>query len=79
MSKIYLVYTADAWNNYSSREIIGVCTTLANCMKVIREDIRKGDKEKLSEDDKKTLEYYRQTQGRIENYDIDEVDKNTLL
>ena len=79
MSKIYLVYTADAWHSYSSREIIGVCTTLENCMKVIRADIRKGDKEKLSEDDKKMLEYQRQTQGRNENYDIEEVEKNTLL
>ena len=79
MSSIYLVYTTDAWNNYSSRKIIGVCTTLANCMKVVRADVREGDKEKLSEDDKKTLDCYRQTQGREENYDIEEVEKNTLL
>lgn len=79
MSSIYLVYTTDAWNNYSSRELISVCTTLTNCMKVIRADVREGEKEKLSEDDKKTLERYRQTQGREENYDIEEVNKNILL
>ena len=79
MSSIYLVYTTDAWNSYSSRELIGVCTTLANCMKVIRADVSEGEKEKLSEDDKKMLERYRQTQGREENYDIEEVNKNILL
>lgn len=79
MRKTYLVYSTDAWHSYSSREIIGVCTTFANCMKVIRADIRKHGCDKLSEDNKYELEHYKQTQGRETNYLIEEVEKNVLL
>lgn len=79
MSKIFVVNTTDAWNTHSSRNMIGLCTTFDNCMKVIRADIRKYKKEKLSDWEKKFLLDYRQTLGRDENYEILELDKNVLL
>ena len=79
MRKTYLVYSTDAWHSYASRDIIGVCTTFANCMKVIRADIKRNDYEKLSDDDKWNLENIKQTQGREYNYFIEEVEKNVLL
>ena len=79
MSKIYLVYTTDVWHSYSSRDIIGVCTTFLNCMKVIRAHVKNLKRERLSGDNEYDLEKYHQTQGREENYDIEEVEKNTLL
>lgn len=79
MRKTYLVYSTDAWHSYASRDIIGVCTTFANCMKVIRADIKRNDYEKLSDDDKWDLENIKQTQGRECNYMYEEVEKNVLL
>lgn len=79
MRKTYLVYETDAWHSYSSRDVIGVCTTLRNCMKVIRKHIIENDREKLSDDDKWNLENIKQTQGRETNYFIEEVEKNVLL
>lgn len=79
MRKTYLVYSTDAWHRYASCDIIGVCTTFANCMKVIRADIKRNYYEKLSDDDKWNLENIKQTQGRNTNYLIEEVGKNVLL
>lgn len=79
MRKTYLVYETDAWHSCSSRDVIGVCTTLRNCMKVIRKHIKVNEREKLSDDDKWNLENIKQTQGRETNYFIEEVDKNVLL
>ena len=79
MSRIFVVNTTNAWHNPSSRDMIGLCTTFDNCMKVIRADIRKYKKEKLSDKEKEFLLNYRQTQGRNENYEILELDKNVLL
>lgn len=79
MRKTYLVYSTDAWHSYASRDIIGVCTTFLNCMKVIRADIKRCGYEKLSDDNKYELEHYKQTQGRETNYQIEKVEKNVLL
>lgn len=79
MRKTYLVYETDAWHSYASRDVIGVCTTLRNCMTVIRKHIKENDREKLSDDDKWNLENIKQTQGRETNYFIEEVEKNVLL
>ena len=79
MRKTCLVYETDAWHSYASRDVIGVCTTFANCMKVIRKNIKENDREKLSDDDKWNLENIGQTQGREYNYFIEEVEKNVLL
>lgn len=79
MRKTCLVYETDSWHSYSSRDVIGVCTTLRNCMKVIRKHIKENDREKLSDDDKWNLENIKQTQGRETNYFIEEVEKNVLL
>ena len=79
MGRIFVVNTTNAWHNPSNRDMIGLCTTFDNCMKVIRADIRKHKKEKLSDFDKEFLESHRQTQGREENYEILELEKNVLL
>lgn len=79
MRKTYLVYSTDAWHSYASRDVIGVCTTFANCMKVIRKHIKENDREKLSDEDKWNLENIKQTQGLEYNYFIEEVEKNVLL
>lgn len=79
MSRIFVVYSTDAWNRYDSRDMIGLCTTFDNCIKVIRADIRMNKREKLSDFDKDMLESHRQTQGRNENYEILDLEKNVLL
>lgn len=79
MRKTYLVYETDALHSYSSRDMIGVCTTVRNCMEVIRKHIKENYSKKLSDDDKWNLENIKQTQGRETNYSIEEVEKNVLL
>lgn len=79
MRKTYIVYATDAWHSYASRDVIGVCTTFINCMKVIRADIKRNNRPKLTDEDKWNLENYKQTQGRESNYHIEEVEKNVLL
>lgn len=77
--KTYVVYATDAWHSRSSCELIGVCTSLTNIMKVIRADISEFKYKKLDEDDKRSLMEICQTQGRDRNYMYMEVDKNILL
>lgn len=79
MKKLYIVYETDAWLSFASRDLIGVCTTFENCMKVIRKNIREWKQDRLSDEDKWNLENIRQTQGRERNFFIEEVEKNTLL
>ena len=79
MKKLYIVYETDAWLSFASRDLIGVCTTFANCMKVIRKNIREWKQDRLSDEDKWNLENIRQTQGRERKFFIEEVEKNTLL
>jgi hypothetical protein len=79
MKKLYIVYETDAWLSFASRDLIGVCTTFANCMKIIRKNIREWKQDRLSDEDKWNLENIRQTQGRERNFFIEEVEKNTLL
>ena len=79
MRNTYLIYSTDAWHSYTSRDIIGVGTSIPNCMKVIRAHIRKYGCDKLTEDNKFELEHYRQTQGRSTNYFIEVIKKNVLL
>ena len=79
MSRILIVYVTDAWHSKESREMIGVCTTLDNCFKVIRAYIRKWNTEKLTDYDKECLRDYRQTFGRDNNYDVVELEKNVLI
>ena len=79
MNRIFVVYATDAWLSHASREMIGLCTSFENCLKVIRADIRKYGKERLTDYDKQMLADYRQTQGRGSNYELLELEKNVLL
>lgn len=59
---MYLVYKTDSHHSYASRDIIGVCTTPSNCVKICKQQAdREGetiDKEQLF-----NLENLKQTQG----------------
>ena len=79
MSRIFVVYSTDAWLSHSSRDMIGLCTSLEKCFKVIRADIRKNGNERLTDYDKRMLTDYRQTQGRDVNYEVLYLEKNVLL
>lgn len=82
MRPIYLVYITDTWLSYSSRDIIGVCTSEVQAVKIVKAHAKK-EGVKLSADDLYNLSWIRQTQGTHEdwdwNYYIEPVEKNTLI
>ena len=59
---VYLVYKTDNWHSFASREILGVCTTKSNALKIVKQQVKK-DGEKLSKDDLYNLEHINQTQN----------------
>lgn len=77
---IYLVYKTDVWHSYASRDIIGVCTTLAHAYDAIRQQARK-EGEKLTEEDIFNLVNIKQTQGYTGDgeFQIEGIEKNKLL
>lgn len=76
--KTYILYTTDAWLSYSSRDIIAVCSTLKNAVKLAKQHSKDNDNCLNAYEVSFLLEKY-QTQGRELNYCIEEVDKNTLI
>ena len=81
MKEVLLVFTTDAWHSYSSFELIGVCSTIENCIRLIESDIRKNNYEEFTDDDRNCLKMFKQTQGRDTNYDIQSwnVDDSSIL
>ena len=81
MKEVLLVFTTDAWHSYSSFELIGVCSTIENCIRLIESDIRKNNYEEFTDNDKNYLKMIKQTQGRDINYDIQSwnVDDSSIL
>lgn len=79
--EIYLVYSTDAWHSHSSKELIGVCSTMDNCIRLIKSDIKKYEFEKLDDDDERMLKHWKQTQGRNINYhiDVEVVDDESII
>lgn len=75
---MYILYQADAWLSYSSRDLIGVCTTKEKALILARRQAKRSG-EKLTEDDIANLSNIMQTQGRDINYSIEKVSVNTLL
>lgn len=78
MKNIYIVYETDAWLSYSSRDLIGVCTTHHKAVNIAKMHAKKHSK-RLSRDDKSNLENISQTQGLEYNYYIEEVQTDKLL
>jgi len=81
MKEVLLVFTTDARHSYSSFELIGVCSTIENCIRLIESDIRKNNYEEFTDNDKNYLKMIKQTQGRDINYDIQSwnVDDSSIL
>lgn len=81
MKEVLLVFTTDAWHSYSSFELIGVCSTIENCIRLIESDIRRNNYEEFTDDDRNCLKMIQQTQGRDTNYDIQSwnVDDSSIL
>lgn len=79
MRKIYIVYSTDAWLSFRSRDVIGICNSIKNCVKVVQSCIKRRSYSSLSKDDKWNLENILQTQGRENNFHIEEVQINELI
>lgn len=75
---MYILYQTDAWLSYSSRDLIGVCTTKEKALILARRQAKRSGK-KLTEDEIANLTDIMQTQGRDINYSIEKVPVNTLL
>lgn len=82
MKYIYLVYTTDVRLSFASRDVIGVCTSEAQAIKIVKAHAKK-EGAKLSAEDLYNLSWIWQTQGTHEdwdwNYFIEPVEKNTLI
>lgn len=80
MKNIFLVYKTDVWHSYNSRVIIGVCTTLENVFKVIKQQAKK-EGFKITKENLEDLNHMEQTQsykGEGE-FVFEEMEINTLL
>jgi len=80
MKKAFIVYKTDVWHSYASRDLIGVCTTLLQAIKIVKAQAKK-EGEKLSKYTLQFLSEKLQTQdyeGKGE-FDIEEIEVNTLL
>lgn len=75
---MYLLFQTDAWLSYSSRDLIGVCTTKEKALILARRHAKRNG-EKLNDDERANLIKLMQTQGRDTNYQIEKVHINTLL
>ena len=80
MSQIFVVYKTDTWHSYASRNIIGICTTKANVMRVIKQKVKK-EGAKLGTYQLFNLQNYKQTQGYAGDgeFQYELFDKNVLL
>lgn len=67
---MYLVYTTDFNHSYSSRDLIGACTSFTQVMKVIRSRAQI-EGVKLNEDDIYNLNHIKQTQGYDGSFEFD--------
>jgi hypothetical protein len=72
---IFLLYITDAWN--SNPVLLVPCTTKKIALKLAKNDAKYREKQ-LTEYEVNFLEEYYQTQGRDENYQIEEIKLNTL-
>jgi len=77
---IFLVYKTDAHHSYTSRDIIGVCTSRNHVITICRKQAKK-EGCKIDADQFFNLDNYKQTQGYPGEgeFHYEEVEKNTLL
>ena len=76
----YIVFTCDTWHTNGSKDVIGVCSTMKNAIKIIKQQAKK-DGYKIDEDDLYLLESIKQTQGYKGEGEflIEDYEQNTLI
>ena len=83
MKALFILWTCDAWHTHSSKRFAGVFETHELAQKNAKNDTKKSSEGKLSKDDEFHLSNLpggiSQTQGRSENYIIEEVELNKLV
>lgn len=77
-TKVYLLYTGNAWLNTSSLQLLAVCSSTEKAVELAVSHANDGDNP-LDDEDVSELEINRQTYGRDDNYlicecNIDELD-----
>lgn len=75
--EVILLYSADAWLSHDSQELIAVCTTKENAVKLAAESSGYTD-EPLTDEQQTALFNEYQTQGRTENFMLAAAELNTL-
>lgn len=76
MKKIVILYTCDAWHNYTSNSPIGVFTEKFKAVNFAKLHASKSEEGKLDKHDVFLLSTIDQTQNRDENYIIEEWELN---
>lgn len=77
-TKVYLLYSGNAWLNTSSLQLLAVCSSMEKAIELAVSHANDGDTP-LDDEDVSELEINRQTYGRDDNYlicecNIDELD-----
>ena len=79
MKILFAIYKTDVWLSTSSKKLISIVDDKSIIENLIVEYIIKNNLENLSNDDRSNLLYIFQTQGREDNFQIDEVILNELI
>lgn len=79
MKTIVIVYVADGFHSVNSTEVIGVATSKHEAIKLLKAEVKRNpDYDPLDSDDLKNLEDINQTQGREDNFRIEEFNLNEI-
>lgn len=73
MDTVLILYETDAWHTHASKSIIGVFSGADELNAYLQKMVRK---RRISQDDYEELLSQNQTQGRQDNYMIEEEDVN---
>lgn len=77
---MYLVYKTDCHHSYASRDIIGICTSVPNCIKICKQQAAK-EGQKITSEQLFNLNNIKQTQGYSgdSEFQFEEFKTNILL
>ena len=80
MKSIFIVYKTDSRHSYASRDIIGVCTSVNECINICQLQAKK-EGEIITTDDLYLLNTITQSQGYAGygEFQFEELEINTLL
>ena len=76
---VYLLFTTDAWHNPSTNDILGIFSSKELAIKQAYKTAKLNDDDPLSDDDILNLENIGQTQGRDNNFIIQDFNINESL